>query len=174
MSKLPISSLEFGPAISAFGMGIAQAQTALDKLSMEMARTLAGLDGPPETARPFQTSDGTRYSLLELGFTPAFYHISDAVFDMKIAVTITSETSQSKGKSKTKRSLGLFRKGGPRMTSVEGHYASRYQHSSASSTSVRTKLSSMPTPSVLEERLRQMVRLNNALREENHRGILNA
>ena len=152
--KIPTNSLDFAAPIAAFGLGIADAQNALNAVSIKLARTIAGLD---VHAPKIETPSGRTYNLLELGLTPTFYHYSDAVFEMKIAVCMVEERSTSRAKSKTRRGLGVFRKGGPWMSSVDGNYSSRYQYSASSASRMRAKLVVLPTSSVLEERLRRQL-----------------
>ncbi|MGB1108704.1 MAG: hypothetical protein ACPG4N_00015 [Gammaproteobacteria bacterium] len=84
MNMLPgeaITELPVGELIEKIGIGIAEAQLSLDQMSVRVAGMMS------ERNIDFQGADGeTRtYSLLELGFSPTFYHFTET----EITVTLT-------------------------------------------------------------------------------------
>jgi hypothetical protein len=113
----------------------------------------------------------TRVSLLELGFAPVFYAFVDTIIEVKISISITQESSSTTTTETTGRSVqGSFGfRGIPflraRMnrtrevstSQVNGTYSTRYSHTAEGSSLLRTKLSPVPTPAVLEERIRGMM-----------------
>ena len=57
--KIPTNSLDFAAPIAAFGLGIADAQNALNAVSIKLARTIAGLD---VHAPKIETPSGRTYN----------------------------------------------------------------------------------------------------------------
>lgn len=114
----------------------------------------------------------TRVSMLELGFTPVFYHFVDTIIEVKIAIKITrsrefSRTSsrENRGRSHSgRRRRSLF--GNRRSSSgrsqvstsqVDATYASKYSYTAEGASLLRTKLSPVPPPAMLEERIRGLM-----------------
>ncbi|MEB3734256.1 hypothetical protein ULF88_09465 [Halopseudomonas pachastrellae] len=137
-------------------------------------------------AKKHQTDNGqirvpTRLSMLELGFTPVFYNFVDTIIEVKIAIKITrsseySRTSSNKTtkNSASKKGSGLFGKvfGGRdsnrssvSTSQVDASYASKYSYSAEGSSLLRTKLSPVPPPPILEERIRAMMEEAEARRQ---------
>lgn len=74
-----IADVPIGTMIADLGLGIAAAQRALDVNSINAA---VALMNEKLTVR------GEQKSLLELGFTPAFYYFSEATLDVNVSVTM--------------------------------------------------------------------------------------
>jgi hypothetical protein len=158
------------PMISAFGTGIADAQRRLDYVSLRIARAMGGLDpaafAPPgeqpreEGAPTFALvgSGGRGYNLLELGLSPTFYRFTEAVLELRLAVSTSEEGARTDPlKPKVKVSLDLGRSGvGVRVQTITGTYSSRYQYASESSSRLRSKLASVPAPAAFEARIAAM------------------
>jgi hypothetical protein len=118
----------------------------------------------------------TRVSLLELGFAPVFYAFVDTIIEVKIAITITQENSSTTNTETTGRSVqGNFAfRGIPflrarmnrtrevQTSQANGSYTTRYSHTAEGSSLLRTKLSPVPTPAILEERIRGMMAADQA------------
>jgi len=123
-------------------------------------------------------------SMLELGFTPTFYQFVDTIIEVKIAIKMTRETEFS-STSKTTSTTSLrkdivepvmtfgMRIGDMSMatyrsqktgtidqvvsTSVDASYASKYSYSAEGASLLRTKLVPVPPPTILEERIREVM-----------------
>ena len=141
--------------IQSFGVGIAVAQRRLDFGSLRLARAMAGLDpaevstsadGPGEAGKsgvePVRFPGGRSYNLLELGFTPSFYRFTEAVFELKVAMSVSLEEARSGpvGTPAVKLKLGLR---SIKVWAVNGQYASRYQYACESSSRIRSKIVSV-------------------------------
>ena len=138
---LPITQVPVGDMVATLGHGVASAQRALD-------------DNAISTVRALQESwinlpNGKAYNLLNLGFTPAFYQFSEAVFSLRITMSMTTEEKQNIDTSKKRR--GIFKS-----RSVNGEYSSRYQFSINSASTVNSRLLPRPTPQMLEARLQRI------------------
>lgn len=122
----------------------------------------------------------TRLSMLELGFTPVFYHFVDTIIEVKIAIKITRtrEYTQTRSNNSTDRSRASSRKrsfwGTSRSSSgetkvstsqVDASYSSKYSYSAEGASLLRTKLSPVPPPTLLEERIRGLMENEEARRE---------
>jgi|GEM_PF-432223 len=120
----------------------------------------------------------TRVSLLELGFTPTFYQFIDTIIEVKISITITQESSSTVTTSDTgttrAASIGFrftpFGRGRAAVqtqtntSQVNASYSNRYSYTAEGSSLLRTKLTPLPPPAVLEERIRQMMAGDQARR----------
>lgn len=118
----------------------------------------------------------TRVSMLELGFVPTFYQFVDTIIEVKIAIKITrtievgrrtsdrdSDTSTSNRKKHAFLG-GAFggRSGNSSRTTVstsqvDASYSAKYSYSAEGSSLLRTKLSPLPPPPILEERIRAIM-----------------
>jgi hypothetical protein len=122
----------------------------------------------------------TRLSMLELGFSPVFYHFVDTIIEVKIAIKITRtrEYSRTRSDKRTDRSNSHRRKrsfwGTKRRSSnrsqvstsqVDATYASKYSYTAEGASLLRTKLSPVPPPAMLEERIRGLMDNEEARRE---------
>jgi hypothetical protein len=127
----------------------------------------------------------TRVSMLELGFTPNFYQFVDTIIEVKIAIKITREREYSRTKSdkdtssanQKKRKHGgvigaIFGGTNTKDTSsqvstsqVDATYSSKYSYSAEGSSLLRTKLSPVPPPPILEERIRNLMEMEQARRD---------
>lgn len=164
----------FADMIRSMGLAVAEAQFALDEVGIRLAQMMSGKyeveeedpDHPGETKMVEKTSyvrfDGQDLSLLELGFTPTFYQFVDTVIEVKISISMTKEREYKRDRStRTLRAAGglFLGMGGltARTSSVSASFASKYQYSAEGSSLMRTKLASIPAPSILEERIRAVV-----------------
>jgi hypothetical protein len=132
--------------VQRLGVAIAQAQLALDRNSAEIASLLAD----SENGIDFNDGAGTR-SLLELGFAPTFYHITDATIDARVAFTQSQSESFSIGGS-IGVNVGYF------AASVNASYTNRYSFEGSASSAIRARFISVPPPSVFNEILRSTIR----------------
>ncbi len=110
----------------------------------------------------------TRVSMLELGFTPTFYQFVDTIIEVKISIRFTEETNSQISRSSTSRggSVGLsFGFGRGRLsrqvntTQVNASYSQKFSYSAEGSSLLRTKLTPIPAPAILEERIRQQMEI---------------
>lgn len=177
MSHRPIGQelldVPFPDMIRNMGLAIAEAQYSLDEVGIKLAQMMTG-EYDVETVDPIsgevkkekkqayvQFGD-EQLSLLELGFTPTFYQFVDTIIEVKISISMSSETSYSRDTKTTKASAfggGFLGFGGGTMkvSSVSARYASKFQYSAEGSSLMRTKLVPIPSPPVLEERIRAMI-----------------
>jgi len=121
----------------------------------------------------------TRLSMMELGFTPVFYQFVDTIIEVKIAIKITRtrEYTRTVGNKKTDRTNGHKRKrsfwgtkgssssnSNVTTSQVDATYSSKYSYTAEGASLLRTKLSPVPPPAMLEERIRGLMDSEEARR----------
>lgn len=140
------------------GTGIAEAQYALDKVSIKIAQMMSGfkedkngqlVQDPDSLIKLKQGEPG--YSLLALGFTPTFYQYVDTLMEVKTSFSMMQS-----------REVGVSASVGVRAyfvtASVSASYSQKYQYSAEGSSMVRTKLVTVPSPPIFEQRLKELLR----------------
>jgi hypothetical protein len=125
----------------------------------------------------------TRVSMLELGFTPTFYQFIDTIIEVKIAIKITrsseftrrvSDSTENKSQTASNPGIisGLFARRRTSSSSnsvstsqVDATYSSKYSYSAEGASLLRTKLTPLPPPPILEERIRLLMEDDKARRQ---------
>lgn len=164
----------FPDMIKSMGLAIAEAQYELDLVGMRLAQMMSGeyeVEVPHptdedktivETRKTVIKFADEELSLLELGFTPTFYQFVDTLIEVKVSLSMSYQREFQYSRSTTRSSIvgGFFIGfGGAKasVTSVSASYASKYQYSAEGSSLIRTKLVPVPSPAVLEERIRILI-----------------
>jgi hypothetical protein len=124
--------------IERLGVAIAEAQYALDQNGVRIAKQMA---------RTEVEIGANKYTMLALGFTPAFYHFTEANVEAKVAFSM-SETSEVKIGGKLEASIKMV------TIAMEASYARKFSMSGEMASSVSARLVSLPAPPMLEEILR--------------------
>lgn len=189
-------NVPMGDMITQMALAIADAQLALDESGIRQAELMSGrvvlrdekgafID---EAGRPLAagaephfydslvffgyrksgtTTTPERVSMMELGFTPTFYQFIDTLIEVKIAIKMTEESSETRTEKGYRRSSqfsatrhGVFYS--TSVTPVDATYASKYSYSAEGSSVLRTKLAPVPPPSILLERARVLMQQNEA------------
>ena len=86
---------------------------------------------------------GTR-SLLELGFTPTFFQVTEAVIEARVAFS-SSETTEFGVAASIGVNVFFF------AASVNAHYSNRYSFDASGSSSIRATFVAVPPPSIFNE-----------------------
>ncbi len=148
--------------IKNLGVGVAEAQFALDKMSIKIAQMMSGFKHnangelvKDEDALIKLEQGGKGYSLLSLGFTPTFYQFVDTFIEIKMAISM-SKSSEISASASYKTKTFVY------SASVNASYAQKYQYSAEGSSLMRTKLVTVPAPSILEQRLKELIKNENA------------
>ena len=151
----------FPEMIKNLGLGIAEAQYALDRVSIRITQLMAGFkedgDGnlvPDESSLIKLQEGGTGYSLLTLGFTPTFYQFVETYIELKMAISMTKSTEFKAAVSVKVLGVGT---GVMVAASVNASYAQKYQYSAEGSSMMRTKLVTVPVPAIFEQRLKELM-----------------
>lgn len=148
----------FPEMVRSLGNAIAEAQYNLDKVSVRIAQQMAGfkLDANGELVEDesaliqLRTGD-PKVSLLALGFTPTFYQFVETHLEFKMAISMKTSTEVSVGASVSASYFGLV------SASVNASYSQKYQYEANGSSAMRTKLVTVPSPAMFEQRLKQLL-----------------
>ena len=152
-------NVPFPEMVKNLGLGIAEAQYALEQVSIRIAQLMSGfkLDDNGKLVKDDSSliklqENGESYSLLALGFTPTFYQFVDTYIEFKMAISMKQE-NEFKGSLavKAKAPFGLF------SASVNASYSQKYQYSAEGSSAMRTKLVTVPAPAVFEQRIKELM-----------------
>lgn len=168
----------FPELVRSLGVGIAEAQYALDRVSIKIAQLMAGFkvkdDGTlerDETALIVLREGDEGVSLLALGFTPTFYQFVETYIELKLAISMKTENEAS---AKTSVGTVAWTPFGVVAASVNASYSQKYQYEANGSSEMRTKLVTVPSPAMFESRLKelmnesQIAKIQPALEEENN------
>jgi len=162
-------NVPMGDMIRQMAFAIADAQVQLDESSLRVAEMMSGkrvernADGTPSgvVTDTRVTFHDEQLSMMELGFTPTFYQFVDTIIEVKIAIKMSREvasTTTIKGERKTARLV--FGNGridySVTTTPVDATYSSKYNYTAEGSSLLRTKLTPVPPPPILEERIRKL------------------
>jgi len=118
-----------------------------------------------------------KVSMLELGFTPVFYQFVDTIIEVKISITMTGSSESSYGyRSQSNSTTYSYENSSTRSwwyygnrqsrsqyqvetrtSTVDAKYSSKYGYSIEGASLLRTKLVPIPPPSILEDRIRQVM-----------------
>ena len=134
-----ISQAPLPEIVEQLGVAIAAAQHEMDRSSVEIARLMSSTDDGHGVTLPEEKEPR---SLLELGFTPTFYQITDATVEAKVSLTIGQTTEWS---------LGVSIGGMYKMftASVDASYSSKYSYDVTASSSIKAHFVAIPPPAAL-------------------------
>lgn len=147
----------FPELVANLGISIAQAQFNLDQVSVRIAQQMAGFKinsagelVEDETALVLLKQGEPKVSLLALGFTPTFYQFVETHLEFKMAISMKTSNEFSAGASAGVNVLFAA-------ASVNASYAQKYQYDSSGSSEMRTKLVTVPSPAMFEQRLKLLI-----------------
>ena len=139
-----LSTLPLPVMIERLGISIAEAQLAMDKAAV----SIAGMLGNVETHGV--DVGGRKRSLLELGFTPTFYHITEATVEVRVAFSMAQSSSWS-------FSTGVVAGGGVGFfllaASVNASYASKYSFEASGASAITARITAVPPPALFVSQL---------------------
>ncbi len=158
----------FPELVKNLGVGIAEAQYALDKVSVRIAQMMGGFkydkDGnfvQDDTALVKLSANSEPVSLLALGFTPTFYQFVETYIELKMAITMSrSHDINASIEAKAKAPFGIY------SASVNASYAQKYQYDASGSSEMRTKLVTVPSPVIFEQRVKELLAFEKQKEEE--------
>lgn len=149
----------FGEMVSSLGMAIAEAQCNLDKNSIEILKLMGQQDtvqlpmvsvsynqtnGVTVTDKPFMTS------MIGAGFQPTFYQFAETVIEVKIAISMSTESS-SEYKYGSKSEIKNKKKTYARTTTVDASYSSKYSYNAEGASLLRTRLVPVPPNTIISQ-----------------------
>jgi hypothetical protein len=125
--------------VEQLGRAIAEAQYSMDRSSVAIARMMGSTE---EGHGVVLAGEEAPRSLLELGFSPTFYQITDAKVEAKVSLTVGRSTETSVGAS-VGAQYGIF------SASVDASYSSKYSYDLTASSSVTAHFVAIPPPAAL-------------------------
>lgn len=155
-------------------IGIAQGQFALDQACMEMASFMG--EAEISFGKMADSDEPDKMSLLELGFSPNFYQFTETSIELRVAISsqlqknsemvtkdqkekgydISGSDQSSTNYNNSQYAFNNSRKSSTTfkdmsVTSVDAKYASTYNYKAEASSVIKTKITAVPPPAVLEE-----------------------
>lgn len=124
--------------IQRLGLAVAQAQSALDRNSIDVAKAL--IDTRIELG-------DNEFSLLELGFTPTFYAFTEATLEAKLTFSVQEQEEFSIGGSLGVSVMSIV------TATINASYTRKYSFQAEGASSIAARLVSLPAPSEFMERL---------------------
>lgn len=150
--------------VKQLGVSIAEAQFAMDQTSLSIAKAMAD---PDIQGLQLGGPDSKKYCLLELGFTPTFYQMTNVTIEARIAMSMGSTTEVSVGASVSAGvavgGIGFF------AATVNASYSNKFSYEASASSSIVTQLTAIPPPPLLQEKLQAQLkeRQQNSLNTDN-------
>lgn len=144
-----LMSVPFPQMVQKFAEAILAAQNALDENSLAMIETMA------DPVEELGTTRGRPVSMLDLGLVPSFYHFTHGSLEVRFSVTVRRSTDAGIAVPKTRQQMPTpgF---GVAAAPVGPAVANKYNYPAGDCSSVSARLVSVPVPSTLSERLRQL------------------
>lgn len=130
--------------IERLGIAIAQAQSALDRNSIETAKAMAEAE---------IELGGETHNLISLGFTPTFYSFTEATVEAKLSFSMTESTEFGVSAG---AQVGVQAGFVMVAASVNVSYARKFSVSAEGMSSIAARLVSLPPPENLENLLRKI------------------
>lgn len=137
------------------GLAIASTQQAMDANAVNIAKMM----GDKENYGVQFSGDNEKRSLLELGFSPTFYHLSEATIDLKVSLSMSTSTEVSAGVKATVGAQGFFVFAA---ATISASYSNKYSYDAASSSGITARFIAVPPPSTFHEYLGQHRNKDNA------------
>jgi hypothetical protein len=136
-------NVPFGEMVQKLALSVAEGQTELDRHSTDVAKYMADQKiSLPDLSNP---SGGTKeFSLVAMGFLPAFYAVQEAEIEVKMAISMSKQTEKA-GSASVKGGWG------PVAAQVNASYSSRYAYSQEGASRLTIKLAPADPPVILQK-----------------------
>lgn len=148
----------FPQMVEKLALAIAEGQTKLDQhsaaVAIQMAEQTIKLPSLTEGADPEE------FPLIALGFFPKFYEFSEAIIEVKMAISMAQSSELSVGAS--------FKGGwGPVSAQVNASYSQKYSYNVEGSSLLRVKMAPVPPPTILQNYMDALVKAKSSAALEN-------
>lgn len=147
--------------VQKLGVAIAEAQLRMDQVGVRIATMLA------DAKVDFTDAEGkvTTKNLLQLGFTPNFYHFTEATIEVKLTMSMKVEEGFSfglkanVGSASPPASSASPPAGGDNRAvmwgvAIDVGYHRKYEFNMSGSSSITTKMVSVPAPTAFLDQIR--------------------
>ncbi len=136
-------NVPFGEMVQKLALAVAEGQTELDRHSTEVAKYMADQKiDLPDLSNP--EGDTKPFSMVSMGFLPAFYAVQEAEIEVKMAISMTKQTEKA-GSASVKGGWG------PVAAQVNASYASRYAYNQEGASRLSIKLAPADPPVILQK-----------------------
>jgi hypothetical protein len=139
---IPAEQVSVAEMVKELGVAIAEAQYQMDQASIRIARLLG--EGEVDIA-------GKKHNLLELGFTPTFYQLTEATVETKVSLSVT-RSEEFGGEVKLTGGYAFF------AASVSASYSQKYSYTATGSSSITARFVSVPPPALLTDAIRATIK----------------
>jgi len=141
-----ITNSPLGSLVESLGIAIANAQFAMDQNSLAILEKMAA-----QEITLHNGDKAVKKTLLDLGFTPTFYHITEATVEARLA--FSSSQSEETSASASVRVGSAF---SMVAAQVNASYTNKYSFNAEGSSRIATRFVSIPPPTELKEILASM------------------
>ncbi len=164
----------FPEMVLRLALAVAEGQTKLDVNSAEVASFMSetliklptvktpyvpAVKGDPEATPPVPSVEATPavlgpdidMPLIALGFFPGFYQFTEAIIEVKMAITMATSTEAQIGVT-AKAGFGCF------SASVNASYSSKYSYNVEGSSLLRIKMAPAPPPAILQDYMEAFIK----------------
>lgn len=155
MFSAPINTLRLDRFVGAFAQGLLRAQATLDQNLIATSREITDPQKGFSQQKP--NGDVRQYSMLEMGFIPSAFYITQADLDLKVGFSTSRDVAESQATQKKKRNLKKILKGNLSAQSIDATYSSRYQFRIEGASRIKASLASRPEPAAMIDRLKQQI-----------------
>ncbi len=132
--------------VERLGIAIAHAQAAMDRSGIAIADMMGNREDHGVDI------GGERKSLIELGFTPSFYQVTEATIEARVAFSMAESSEVS-------LSVGAAAGGGIGFVmfavSVNASYTNKYSFEATGSSAITAKFTALPPPAILTQILQK-------------------
>jgi len=141
-------NVPFGEMVQKLANAIAKGQTELDMESTRVAKFMA--DTKIQLPGLKDGASIEEFPLIALGFFPGFYQFQEAIIEVKMAITMATQTEAKVG---AEAKVGW----GPFAASVNASYSSKYDYKNEGSSLLRVRLVPVPPPTILQDYMNALV-----------------
>jgi hypothetical protein len=141
-----LANAPLGSLVESLGIAIANAQFAMDQNSLAILERMAA-----QEITLHQGDKPVKKTLLDLGFAPTFYHITEATVEARLAFSSSTSEEATVGASiRVGSAFSMV------AAQVNASYTNKYSFHAEGSSRISTRFVSLPPPAELKEILASM------------------
>ncbi|MCL2031964.1 MAG: hypothetical protein FWG96_01640 [Methanomassiliicoccaceae archaeon] len=160
-----ILNVPFGEMVYQVASAIAKSQAELDSSSVEILSMMGDKKNYPVSLPALDLAGNEteiETSMIGAGFQPAFYQFTDAIIEVKMAISMTRETeastdykSETKSTSESNKKATWYNRNSTnsstvRTTTVNANYTNRYSFNEEASSTLRVRLVPLPPNPIIQ------------------------
>ncbi|MDR0887986.1 MAG: hypothetical protein LBM39_02225 [Candidatus Methanoplasma sp.] len=143
-----VLNVPFGEMVTQLASAVATSQAELDRSSVEIMKIMGDAKKAPVHI-PYINEKGEEgemiTSMIGAGFQPTFYQFTDAIIEVKMAISTSTDREYedsyeytNENNSKTKKTSSV------RTTTINANYTSKYNFSEEATSTLRVRLVPLP------------------------------